>query len=235
MTKISGWINNYQSEFIYGGIDGSVTTFAVVAGATGAGFSTEVIVILGLANLLADGLSMSIGSYLSAKAEAHHFQKYKKEELWSVHNKPEEETDEIRKIYERKGFNGETLEEIVKVITSNRQLWVDEMMKDELKMIEASKQPLQKGIATYLSFIAVGIIPLTIYLVDLLLPENKLPLFFSSCVLTFSVFIFIGYLKSNLNRVSRKKGIAETLLLGATAALVAYFAGSVLEHFITKS
>lgn len=235
MRKISLWFNRYQTEFIYGGIDGSVTTFAVVAGATGAKFGTEVIIILGLANLLADGLSMSIGSYLSAKAEVNYFQKHKENEYWSVRNKPEEETEEIRKIYERKGFKGETLEEIVKVITSNQHIWVEEMMKDELKMMEAAKQPLQKGIATYLSFIAVGMIPLTVYLIDLLLPQNRLPLFFISCFLTFSAFLFIGYLKSHLNHVNRIKGVAETLLLGGVAALVAYFAGSALEHLILKN
>ena len=77
MRTQSTVLSTYQPEFVYGGIDGCVTTFAVVAGATGAHFHSNIIVILGLANLLADGLSMSIGSYLSSKADTHHFQKYK--------------------------------------------------------------------------------------------------------------------------------------------------------------
>lgn len=59
----------YLGEFVYGGIDGTITTFAVVAGSVGAGLNTNVIVILGFANLLADGFAMSIGAYLSANSE----------------------------------------------------------------------------------------------------------------------------------------------------------------------
>ncbi|HTE57266.1 MAG TPA: VIT1/CCC1 transporter family protein [Verrucomicrobiae bacterium] len=67
--KIKQHLEDYLSEFVYGGIDGAVTTFAVVAGATGARFDTKVILVLGVANLIADGFSMGVGSYLSTKSE----------------------------------------------------------------------------------------------------------------------------------------------------------------------
>jgi VIT1/CCC1 family predicted Fe2+/Mn2+ transporter len=67
--KIRKHFEDYLGEFVYGGIDGAVTTFAVVAGATGARFSVKIIVVLGFANLIADGFSMGVGSYLSAKSE----------------------------------------------------------------------------------------------------------------------------------------------------------------------
>jgi vacuolar iron transporter family protein len=67
--KIRSHFEDYLSEFVYGGIDGAVTTFAVVAGATGARFATSVVIILGFANLIADGFSMGVGSYLSSKSE----------------------------------------------------------------------------------------------------------------------------------------------------------------------
>lgn len=69
VVKIKSHFEDYLREFVYGGIDGAITTFAVVAGATGAGFSAAVVIVLGVANLIADGLSMSVGSYLSSKAE----------------------------------------------------------------------------------------------------------------------------------------------------------------------
>lgn len=232
MKLLSHLFNKHQSEFIYGGIDGCVTTFAVVAGATGAHFHPNIIIILGLANLLADGLSMSIGSYLSSKAEAHDYQKNKRSEYWSVENKPEEETEEIRKIYEQKGFKGEMLDEIVRVITSCKHTWVDEMMKDELKMMESARSPFSKGMATYISFVAIGLIPLLVYLLDLFLTDIKIPLFLISCLLTFGAFIFIGFWKAHLNHVSRIKGIAETVFLGGIAAIVSFLAGTVLENFI---
>lgn len=229
----SSLLGKYQPEIIYGGIDGSITTFAVVSGATGAGFKTEIIIILGIANLLADGLSMSVSSYLASKAEKHQYEKHRKSEVWSVENKPEEEKDEIRKIYESKGFTGSTLDEIVEVITSSKRQWVDEMMKDELKMMESAKSPLKKGSATYLSFIAIGLIPLLAYGTDLFMETSVNNLFFISSTLTFLTFILIGYFKAHMNQVSRVKGILETVFLGGLASLIAFFSGKALEFFIT--
>lgn len=229
MRRLSFVFNKYQGEFVYGGVDGSVTTFAVVAGANGAGFSSEVIIILGLANLLADGLSMSVGSYLSAKSESHNFTKYKKREIWSINNKPEEEANEIRRIYEQKGFKGNTLDEIVKVITSSPDLWVDEMMKEELKLSLSEKKPFSKALATYLSFIIVGTIPLLIYVAGLFSTLSSRNMFIISCISTTLAFVLIGYLKAHINKVSVLTGIGETVLLGGVAAVVAYFAGSLLE------
>src|SRR5687768_1256069 len=85
------WLSRYEKylgPFVYGGIDGSVTTFAVVAGSVGAGLNTSVIIILGLANLLADGFSMSIGAYLSAKSQRSYYYKQKAIEYWEVDNLP---------------------------------------------------------------------------------------------------------------------------------------------------
>ena len=109
LPQKSKWANiqEYLGEFVYGGIDGSVTTFAVVAGSAGAGLPGSVIIILGFANLIADGFSMSVGSYLSKKSEMQNYEKHKKIEYWEVENIPEKEKEEIREIYREKGFEGE--------------------------------------------------------------------------------------------------------------------------------
>ncbi len=69
INRVKIHFEDYLREFVYGGIDGAVTTFAVVAGATGAGFDAKVVIVLGFANLIADGVSMAVGSYLSTKSE----------------------------------------------------------------------------------------------------------------------------------------------------------------------
>ena len=111
---------DFLREFIYGGVDGGVTTFAVVAGATGAHFDSSIIIILGLANLVADGFSMSVGSYLSVKAQLEKYRKVMNYERWGVDNIPDMERDEIRTIYKKKGLTGKLLDEVVKVITSEQ-------------------------------------------------------------------------------------------------------------------
>lgn len=222
----------YLGEMVYGGIDGCVTTFAVVAGAVGAGLSSSVIIILGFANLLADGFAMSIGAYLSTKSEKDNYEKHKATEYWEVDNMPEDEREEVREIYRQKGFEGELLEQVVSVITADRDRWVDSMMKEELEMAQEKRSAWKIGFATYISFIAIGLIPLSVYVIDLL-GATVDKLFLWSCLLTSIGFIFIGYLKSYVTESNRFKSILETLVLGAIAAAVAYFVGDLLERIIS--
>lgn len=162
----------YLGEFVYGGIDGAITTFAVVAGSVGAGLDTNVIVILGFANLLADGFAMSIGAYLSANSER---------------DKNQEHTPE--------------------------------------------KSPVFVGFATYISFLIMGFIPLLIYVIDLMY-EVTWNLFLIASVLTGFVFISIGAMKAYVTNKQYFKGITQTLLLGALAAIVAFYVGDILEQIV---
>lgn len=226
-------LQDYLGEFVFGGIDGSVTTFAVVAGATGASLESSVVIILGFANLFADGFSMSVGSYLSAKSERDNYEKQKRVEYWEVDNLPARETDEIREIFARKGFEGELLEQVVTVITADRDRWVDVMMKEELELIPATKSPFTMALVTFVSFLTVGFIPVFPYVLDYLIHINRENLFFISCVLTTLAFTMVGFLKTYVTETPRWKGIAETVLLGMSAAAVAYFVGDFLERLVS--
>lgn len=223
----------YLREFVYGGVDGAVTTFAVVAGAVGAGLDPIIIIILGFANLFADGLSMSIGAYLSSKSEKENYQKHKKIEYWEVDNIPNKEREEIVAIYKEKGFEGKLLDEVVEVIVSDRERWVNEMMKDELNMIEEVKSPFKIGLATLISFVIIGFIPLTVYVWDYFY-EIDFNVFLWTCLLTGLAFILVGALKSWVNQSGLWQSVIETLCLGIVAALVAYFVGDILEAFLLK-
>jgi len=234
--KKSGFFKRFEKylgEFVYGGIDGCVTTFAVVAGSVGAGLDSAVIIILGFANLLADGFAMSIGAYLSTKSEQDNYNKHQQVEYWEVDNLPEVEKEEIREIYAEKGFEGELLEKVVDVITSDKDRWVHTMMKEELEMIEEQRSPFWIGATTYISFITIGLIPLVIYVVDYISPIHQ-NLFLVASILTAMGFIVIGWLKTYVNQTSKIKGVLETLFLGGIAAFVAYFVGDFLEQLITR-
>ncbi|MFD2512401.1 VIT1/CCC1 transporter family protein [Pontibacter locisalis] len=221
----------YLGEFVYGGIDGCVTTFAVVSGSVGAGLDSSVIIILGFANLLADGFSMSVGAYLSTKSERDNYEKHKRTEHWEIKNFPEEEKQEITDIYRAKGFDGELLDQVVNVIIHDKERWVDDMMKNELGMIKNQKSPVAIGLVTYLSFIAIGLIPLSIYVWDYVAPLNGNP-FLWTISFTSVGFLVIGFLKSYVTGVNKFRGMIETLALGMIAAGVAYFVGDVLEGLV---
>lgn len=231
----NNWLSKYQDylgEFVYGGIDGAVTTFAVVSGAVGAGIGNEVIIILGFANLLADGFAMSVGAYLSTKSVKDNYNKHKFIEYWEVDNIPDKEREEVEGIYKSKGFEGELLQQVVDTITADKDRWVDVMMKDELQMSEETKSPVMMGFVTYISFITIGLIPLIIYVWDYI---GSFPgdLFIWTSILTSLGFILIGFLKTYVTQTSKLKGILETLALGVLAAMVSYFVGDILEGIIT--
>ncbi len=224
-------IQNYLSEFVYGAIDGSVTTFAVVAGATGAGLSSSIIIILGFANLIADGFSMSVGAYLSSKTANDNYHKHRLTEYWEIENIPDSERKEIEDIYRAKGFAEPLLTQVVDVITQDKDRWVNEMMKDELGMMKESKSPFSVGLATFVSFIVVGFIPLMLYVYDYM-AGAEFNLFLYSTILTALAFVMIGWLKTYVTQTSHWKGILETLMLGGIAAVLAYFVGGLLEQIL---
>ena len=228
--KILFFNKDYIAEFVYGGIDGAITTFAVVAGAEGASLGITVVVILGIANLIADGFSMSVGNFFSTRAENDTFEKHKQVEYWEIEHLRDREVQEIRDIYSAKGFQGELLEQVVSVITADKDVWVDTMMKEELEMTKSGKAPYKTAGMTFISFVIVGSVPLLSYFFveDKVLTEDP-RLFLYSCILTGIALCFVGALKSKVTETNLAKGILETLALGGLAALLAYYVGDVLQ------
>ena len=221
----------YLPEMVYGSIDGIVTTFAVVAGSAGAGLSIKIVLILGAANLLADGLSMSIGAFLSKKSEVDNYNKHLKVEEWEIDNMPDVERKEVEDIYRAKGFEGAELEMVVNRITSNRQVWLQTMMHDELGLMKEDKSPFKSGLFTFMAFLVAGAIPLVSYVATLTNQVEASP-FFVSSLFTFIAFVLIGAAKNFVTQAGYMRSIAETVALGVIAALTAYALGDLLERAI---
>ena len=147
-------------DFVYGATDGAVTTFAIVAGVVGASLSPSIVLILGFANLFADGFAMAIGNFLSSKSRIESIQRERKREEWEIENNPTQKIQEIKDIYSEKGFKDELLENITKVIVSKRKVWVDTMMEEKIGPIDNNNEnPIYKAITTFFAFYLVGLIP----------------------------------------------------------------------------
>ena len=217
-------------EFVYGATDGAVTTFAVVAGVVGAGLSPSIILILGFANLFADGFSMAIGNYLGSKSQKEYIEKERRREEWEIDNLVEQEKQEIKDIYIEKGFKAELLDEIVSVITSRRKVWIDTMMKEELGLIEDKKQPLDAAITTFTAFNLVGLIPLIpfifLHLSGFAISTEYA--FIYSVVFTGISFFMIGIVRGKIVNKSLLRTGINTLAVGGIAAFVAYVVGHLL-------
>lgn len=230
--SLQTFLQTYLGEFVYGGIDGSVTTFAVVAGSAGAELAVSTILILGFANLLADGFAMSVGAYLSTRTEQDHYQKHLRHQVQTTQENPAETRSRIRKVYEDKGLTGTVLDEVVDTFMQDRTVQVNTLMKDELEMLPETKSPLAMGAVTYLAFVVVGIIPLSAYVFNFWLQLDDRSLFWLSCGMTALGFMFIGWLKSRVAETSVFRGVSETLILGGIAAVVSYVVGDLLEKMI---
>ena len=220
---------SYIGDVVFGAIDGSITTFAVVSGVAGAALSENIVIILGLANLFADGFSMAVGNYLSSKSDIEFAQKERKREEWEVENYPEGEIQEIRAIFRAKGFEGKALEDAVKTITSNKKLWVDTMMAEELNIIEENISPKKRGLVTFVSFALVGSIPLMPYLLSFFSEIVRGMVFQLSIILTFIAFFLVGSAKIYVTGKNWFKSGMETLLVGGAAAIIAYAIGYLLR------
>jgi len=230
--KAHGGTNGYNwiSDFVYGGIDGAVTTFAVVAGVEGASLSTGIILILGFANLFADGFSMAVGKYSSDKTELEEYDRIKQIEYKHLKEKPEHERDEVREIMERYGFKGKDLKRAVEVITSDDDAWVDLMMRNEFNMTQENINPIFGGFVTFLSFILIGFIPLMSYVFRDLIGGGNV--FVLTCVLTSLALFVVGAVKSRFTVRNWVLCGLETAFIGGFAASIAYFIGAMLQGLI---
>ena len=224
-------------DFVYGATDGAITTFAVVAGVVGASLSPSVILILGFANLFADGFSMSIGNYLSGQTRREYIQNQRKKEEWEIDNLAAQEEQEIRDIYKKKGFKEEILEEIVRVITSKRKIWIDTMMKEELGLIEDSdRSPKDAAITTFTAFNLIGMIPLIpfilLHISGFSVDGATSEAFMYSVVSTAIALFLIGIIRGTIvNRPLIRTGL-NTLTVGGIAASVAYMVGYLVSEIV---
>jgi|TARA_Y100000310_G_scaffold123_2_gene166 VIT1/CCC1 family predicted Fe2+/Mn2+ transporter len=231
-TTFLSFQKEYIAEFVYGGIDGTITTYAVVAGAAGAELALPIVLILGFANLIADGFAMSVGSYFYAKAEHESYEKHRAIEYWEIENLREKEVEEIHEIYETKGFTGDLLKQVVDVITSDDEVWVDTMMKEELEMMKDDRPAWKRGLVTFMAFNLVGFIPLAAYVLAGFIDASASDLFVVSSFSTAVALALIGALKGLVTEQSRIKGIIETVFLGGIAATIAFFVGDILEKLL---
>lgn len=213
---------SYLGDSILGAIDGTVTTFAIVSGVAGAGLKSEIAIILGLANLLGDGFSMAASNFLKTKSDKEVVDLVRKTEEHHIEMIPEGEREEIRQVFAKKGFEGKTLDEIVDVITKNKDQWLDTMIIEEHGLSLEVSNPYKAGAITFISFCVVGFIPLLPFFIL----KNA---FIVSSIITAGCFFVVGFLKGMIRDTGKFKSGLETLLIGIGAAFLAYIIGALTK------
>lgn len=221
----SGPRQNYLRDWIYGGIDGSVTTLAVVSGVVGARLSPWVILVMGFANLIGDGFSMAASNFLGTRSEHEDLRRIAAIENRHIDVAPDGEREEVRQIFANKGFSGKDLVNVVDMITADRTRWVKTMLTEEYGLPHSLRSPWFAALATFSAFSLCGLVPLLPYLFGLSHPPVI------SIGLTGIVFVAIGSVKSHWSTETWLRSGLSTLLVGSIAAGLAYVAGLVVDRF----
>jgi vacuolar iron transporter family protein len=221
--------HTYIRDFVYGAVDGIVTTFAVVSGVAGAGLPNGIVIVLGAANLAGDGFSMAASNYLGTRADRQLVDRARQIEEKHLSAYPDGEREEIRQIFRAKGLAGDELEQMVAVVTSNRQHWIDTMIREEYGLSLEGPTPLRAGAMTFAAFVLFGTLPLLSFLYEFSLSATLMSPYLISSFASGVAFFVVGAIKGRLVGQKWYRGGAETFIVGGAAAALAYFVGIVLK------
>ncbi|MEO0593386.1 MAG: VIT1/CCC1 transporter family protein [Myxococcota bacterium] len=217
---------SYLRDAVFGAIDGTVTTFSIVAGVSGAALSGRIVLVLGLANLLADGFSMAIGAASSTRSEQRNIKRLRAMEHRHIEQDPEGERAEVCHLLQRLGFSGDALRSATEVITADRERWVEFMLREEHGIARATRSPWRSGLMTFAGFLSAGALPLAPFAL------GASSGFFVSAVATGFAFCIIGAATARLTDENMIWGAMRILTVGSIAAALAYGVGRALEPFL---
>ena len=219
----------YLKSWVYGGLDGIITTFAIVAGVVGANLSSAIILILGFANLLGDGISMAVGDYLSTKSEGEYYREEKKLEEKQARKDPKNELENIQAVLEKKGFDKNNAKKISLLISKNKDYQAETILQNEFGLSDGGIHPEKNAGVTFVSFLTFGMIPLLLFVVGAFLNSIIPNAFLWASVLSGIAMFSLGAIKSKVTNKNWIRSGGETLLVGGVAATAAYFVGETLS------
>ena len=206
-------------DIVIGMADGLTVPFALAAGLAAAVSSTAVIVTAGLAEIVAGAIAMGLGGYLAARTDAEHYGAEQAREEWEIDHLRAREVEEVSKIFSSYGLTGEGLNAAVSAITSDRQQWLDFMMRFELGLErpDPKRAPISAG-TIGASYLVGGLIPLAPYM----LTGNISDAFIYSIIFTGTALLLFGGIKGHFTGINRIKSACQALLVGGLAAAGAY-------------
>lgn len=223
-----GKVQEFLKEIVYGGNDGIVTTFAIVAGFAGAGAEGAAavggvaVLLFGLANLFADATAMGLGAFLSSRSEQDVYNATRAKELKEIAENPEMERRETIEILREKGVSEEDARAMTDILQRHPEFMADFMMQYEIGMADPSgDSPAMNGLATFLAFILFGSAPLIPYF----LAEPSSGTFQASLAASLLALVALGLLRWKVTNETVARCVGETLLVGGICGLVAYAVG----------
>ncbi|MDX1786170.1 MAG: VIT1/CCC1 transporter family protein [Roseovarius sp.] len=226
-----GHMQEFLKQIVYGGNDGIVTTFAIVAGFAGAAadgvaqIGGLAVLVFGLANLFADATSMGLGEFLSLRSEHDLYRARRNSELREIAENPEHEQVELFMILRQRGLPAGEADTLADILTRHPPIMADLMMTYEFGMQDPDgESPVMNGLYTFGSFIIFGAVPLVPYF--LWHPTQQT--FYLSIAATLVALVALGLLRWNATGLRLMRTVGETVLVGTVCALVAYAVGAIV-------
>jgi VIT1/CCC1 family predicted Fe2+/Mn2+ transporter len=211
--------SDFLRDVVIGMSDGLTVPFALAAGLTGAVSNSSIIVIAGIAEIVAGSIAMGLGGYLAGKTEQDHYNSELKREYSEVERIPEMEKNEVKEFFEKIGLSEEIQNKATEEISKDKKQWVDFMMKFELGLDTPDPQRAKKSALNIgLSYAVGGIIPLSPYF---FIENSREALQFSVVATLICLFVF-GYFKSKITGVPVLSGALKVMMIGALAAAAAF-------------
>lgn len=213
------------ADVILGGQDGLVNVLGVILGVAAASNNSRLVLAAGLAATFAESISMAAVAYTSKLSEADHYDSEFRREISEVDEKPKVEEEEVRQIYRKRGFEGQLLEDVVKKITSDRKVWLEVMMGEELRLEPVDRKKV------FASSILVGGSAVTGSLIPLI-PFIFLPIFESSVIsvaVTALTLLVLGAYKARVTIGKPLKSGVEMAVIGTVSALAGYVVGLIFK------
>ncbi|CAM9432065.1 unnamed protein product [Ascophyllum nodosum] len=236
---------DYLKNMVFGGLDGILTSFSIVAGATGGHLPPAVVLVLGFSNIFANALSMGVGEYLSSKASlalgAHneYVMAEKKREEWELKNHRDGEILEMVQIFEERGMSREDAQDVITTMAKYDDFFVNLMMNEELglQVPTGDDDTIKEGFVMFLSFAFFGAMPLLGYvIVPALKPDTSETMLFTvACVVTAATLFSMGAIKSQFGTRKWYTAGAEMLLLGGACAALAFEIGKAVDGLVPDS
>lgn len=213
-------------DIVIGMSDGLTVPFALAAGLSGAVASTSIVVTAGLAEIAAGSIAMGLGGYLAAKTDIEHYDTERKREISETKDVPEKEKEEILEVFRGYGLTEDQITPIVDSISSEREKWVDFMMRFELGLDKPDPARARNSAFTIAaSYIMGGLIPLSPYII---FHQIKVSLLFSIALTLVALFIF-GYIKARFTGIKSIRGAVQTILVGGLAAGAAFIIARIIS------
>ena len=213
-------------DIILGGQDGLVNVLGLLLGIAVASGDLRIILAAGFAGGIANSISMAAVAYTSTRAQQSLYESEVEKERLEIRETPEAEREEIRELYRQKGFSGKLLDEVVEKVTSNEQVWLDEMVKSELGLqpVKTKKALISSGVVG-LAAVVGSLIPLLPFIFLPLLRISINNAIWISLVIGALVLFLMGVYKAKTTTGDWRKAGAEIAMIGIVSALVGYFIG----------